>query len=189
MRSNAANSRTESAAAAPQGFSPLSVRPVPQAATEAGFAPVIRLSQRRRPSAASVVPERTGRRDADVISLGQTEQERQVCAIARNIAQATVEVLAGTRSVQQLARWLDQRSFEALQLRTALTRSHASGASALRSRQLHRNPTVRSVRACPVREGVYEASLVVTELARSRAIAIRLEERHGVWKVAAMEIG
>lgn len=108
--------------------------------------------------------------------------------LARTIAQAAVEVLAGTRPAQQLSRSLEPACLTALQHRAALTRAHAVRTQAGRSR-LHRNPMVRSVRVCAVKEKVYEASLVVTEELRSRAVAMRLEGRKGVWKVTALEIG
>ncbi|BAS17199.1 hypothetical protein AHiyo8_55020 [Arthrobacter sp. Hiyo8] len=48
---------------------------------------------------------------------------------------------------------------------------------------------VRSVRVCAVNDGVYEASLVVSEELRSRAVAMRLEGINGTWRVTALEIG
>ncbi len=116
-----------------------------------------------------------------------------VQAMTAKIGQAAVEVLAGSRPAQQLARWLDPRSFEALQIRAQLTRSvqrnleQSGGHSNVH--QLHRNPSVRSVHCCAVRPGVYESSLVITEQQHVRALAMRMEERNGVWKVTAMEIG
>lgn len=125
----------------------------------------------------------SARKVADVVSL-----DGEMRTLARSIAQAAVEVLAGTRPAQQLSRSLDPRCLTALQHRAALTRAHAARAQAGRSR-LHRNPVVRSVRVCAVKEGVYEASLVVSEELRSRAVAMRLEGSNGVWKVTALEIG
>ncbi|MFH5878096.1 Rv3235 family protein [Arthrobacter sp. NA-172] len=111
---------------------------------------------------------------------------REIHTLARSIAQAAVEVLAGTRPVHQLSRSLDPRSLNALQHRAALTRAYSARAG--RSR-LHRSPIVRSVHVCSVSEGVYEASVVVSEELRSRAVAMRLEGSNGVWKVTALEIG
>jgi hypothetical protein len=48
---------------------------------------------------------------------------------------------------------------------------------------------VRSVHVCAVTDGVYEASLVVSEELRSRAVAMRLEGSNGAWTVTALEIG
>ena len=116
------------------------------------------------------------------------EEERQVCAISRSTVQAAIEVLAGTRPAQQLARRLDGRCLSALQHRAALTRRVPCGASPTAGR-LHRNATVRSVRACRVSADVYEASAVVVEESRVRAVALRLERSRLAWRVTVLEIG
>ena len=115
-------------------------------------------------------------------------ENREVCAITRGTVQAAVEVLAGTRPIQQLSRRLDQRCLASLQHRAALTRRLAAGSSPTAGR-LHRNPAVRSVRACEVADGIYEASAVVVDELRVRAVAVRLERSHQVWRITALEIG
>jgi Family of unknown function (DUF6459) len=117
-----------------------------------------------------------------------TALEREVQAIARNTVQAAIEVLAGTRPVQQLARRLDHRCLSALQHRAALIRREA-GTSPSPGRRLHRNAAVRSVRLCAVSPDVYEASAVVVDEVRARAVALRLERNEKVWRVTALEIG
>lgn len=136
-----------------------------------------------RPGSSSATGRSSARKVADVISL-----DGELRTLARSIAQASIEVLAGTRPVQQLSRSLDPRCLSALQHRAALTRAHAARSQAGRSR-LHRSPVVRSVRVCTVKEGVYEASVVISEELRSRAVAMRLEGSNGAWKVTALEIG
>lgn len=121
-------------------------------------------------------------------ALRVVDEGRDVCAIARSTVQAAIEVLAGTRPAQQLARRLDQRCLTALQHRAALTRRVPSGASPTAGR-LHRNPSVRSVRACRISEDVYEASAVVVEELRVRAVALRLERNNLIWRVTVLEIG
>jgi len=116
------------------------------------------------------------------------DEDRDVCAFCRSTVQAAVEVLAGTRPAQQLSRRLDERCMAALQHRAALTRRVASGPS-LTAGRLHRNPCVRSVRACRVSEDVYEASAVVSDELRVRAVALRLERSRLVWRVTVLEIG
>ncbi|UKA57545.1 Rv3235 family protein [Arthrobacter sp. FW306-2-2C-D06B] len=125
----------------------------------------------------------SARKAAQIRSL-----DGEIRALARSIAQAAVEVLAGTRPVQQLSRTLDPGCLGALQHRAALTRAHAANSQSGQPR-VHRSPMVRSVRVCAVNDGVYEASLVVSEELRSRAVAMRLEESNGAWKVTALEIG
>ncbi len=121
-------------------------------------------------------------------ALHVVDEAREICAISRNTVQAAIEVLAGTRSAQQLSRRLDPHCLAALQHRAALTRRVASGSSPTAGR-LHRNPSVRSVRACRVSEDVYEASAVVVEESRVRAVALRLERSTVAWRVTVLEIG
>ena len=54
--------------------------------------------------------------------LRVADEAREICAISRSTVQAAIEVLAGTRPAQQLARRLDERCLAALQHRAALTR-------------------------------------------------------------------
>ena len=120
--------------------------------------------------------------------LRVVDEAREICAISRTTVQAAIEVLAGPRPAQQLSRRLDPRCLAALQHRAALTRRVASGSSPTAGR-LHRNPSVRSVRACRVSEDVYEASAVVVEESRVRAVALRLERGTAAWRVTVLEIG
>jgi hypothetical protein len=120
--------------------------------------------------------------------LQVTDEIREICAVCRSTVQAAIEVLAGTRPAQQLARRLDERCLAALQHRAALTRRVPCGASPTAGR-LHRNPSVRSVRACQVSADVYEASAVVVEELRVRAVALRLERSRLAWRVTVLEIG
>lgn len=121
-------------------------------------------------------------------ALQTVDENREICAIARGTVQAAIEVLAGTRPIQQLSRRLDQRCLASLQHRAALTRRLAAGPSPTAGR-LHRNPAVRSVRACEVAAGIYEASAVVVDELRVRAVAVRLERSNQVWRITALEIG
>jgi Family of unknown function (DUF6459) len=159
---------------------PQSVRP------GSGVTPVRRLT---------AVPETPGSPPAGATQPGAHErplravgEKGEVCAITRGTVQAAIEVLAGTRPIHQLARRLDQRCLASLQHRAALTRRLASGPSPTAGR-LHRNPTVRSVRACEVAAGIYEACAVVVDEVRVRAVAVRLERSNQVWRVTALEIG
>lgn len=120
--------------------------------------------------------------------LQVADDTREICAISRSTVQAAIEVLAGIRPAQQLARRLDERCLAALQHRAALTRRVPCGASPTAGR-LHRNPSVRSVRACRVSADVYEASAVVVEELRVRTVALRLERSRLAWRVTVLEIG
>lgn len=118
----------------------------------------------------------------------KSDEVQEVCAITRSTVQAAIEVLAGTRPINQLARRLDQRCLTALQHRAFLTRREAVRAPR-KLGGLHRNPAVRSVRACEVTPDIYEASAVVIDELRARAVAVRLERSKQIWRVTALEIG
>lgn len=115
--------------------------------------------------------------------------EKRVSAIAASVGQAAVEVLGGSRPLKQMSQWLDAKSLERLQVRTSLVDNFRRRSSGKTDIRLHRGISVRSTRLCQVRDGAYEASLVVTEQTRVRAVALRLELRRGNWKVTALEIG
>lgn len=122
--------------------------------------------------------------------------DSRVDAIARSVTQAALEVLGGTRPLQQMARWLDPDSYERLQLRANLVRSRNAAPAGRKGGgplpapvRLHRQVVIRCCRICPVSEGVYEASVVAAEQNRVRAAALRIELRRGLWKITALEIG
>ena len=115
------------------------------------------------------------------------DEVREICAITGATVQAAIEVLAGTRPIHQLARRLDQRCLTVLQHRAALTRRVAARAPR-KMGLLHRNASVRSVHACQVTADIYEASAVVVDELRVRAVAVRLERSKNVWRVTALEI-
>lgn len=106
------------------------------------------------------------------------------------VVQAVVEVLAGTRPATQLVRWLSADVYTALQRRAALAarlrrhRGHGGGAP-----PQARRPVVRGVRVCAPADGVAEASAVVLDRGRVRAVAVRLEGLDGRWRATALEIG
>ncbi|PTT61299.1 hypothetical protein DBR22_19210 [Arthrobacter sp. HMWF013] len=100
-----------------------------------------------------------------------------------------MEVLAGIRPVHQLARRLDPRCLAALQHRAALIRREQSRTASPLLARLHRNSIVRSVRACEVAPGIYEASAVVVDDIRARAVAVRLERSKQVWRVTEFMVG
>lgn len=165
------------------------VRSVPDEVRQATSPPIASPSTVAWPRARSRTDGPSGRGPTSARNPPQIRSlDGEVRGLARRIAQAAVEVLAGTRPAQQLSRSLEPACLSALQHRAALTRAYAATAAGGQSR-LHRSPMVRSVRVCAVNDGVYEASLVVSEELRSRAVAMRLEGREGAWRVTALEIG
>lgn len=123
------------------------------------------------------------------VPLRPVSEAAEVRAITRGTVQASMEVLAGIRPVHQLARRLDPRCLAALQHRAALIRREINRTGNPALARLHRNSAVRSVRVCEVADGVYEASAVVVDDARARAVAVRLERSKQIWRVVELVIG
>ena len=101
--------------------------------------------------------------------------------LARRLAGASVEVIAGRRPVAQMARWLAPGVFDALRARAVITRA----ALPLPARA----PAVRGVRVCALHEHLVEATAVVDDGRRVRAVALRLEAHRGTWRATALEVG
>lgn len=101
---------------------------------------------------------------------------------AAQFVQAALEVVAGARPGGQLARWATEDVCTALLRRGVLTAARAPTARVPRSR------VVSSRASCP-RPGVAEASAVITDGRRMRAVALRMESRQGRWRVTALQIG
>lgn len=157
---------------------PVPIQRPPVFGTVPGLAPPV-VPQQRQATVRPLYPEPIS---PDANWASSPEDDARVDAIARSVTIGALEVLAGVRPLQQMARWLDPAEFERLQLRTNLVR----GRSDLR---LHRNVRVLRVRVCPVSEGIYEAAVAAAETSRVRAAALRLERRRGLWKVTVLEIG
>ncbi|MBG6182093.1 hypothetical protein IWX65_000022 [Arthrobacter sp. CAN_A214] len=175
------------------------IEAVDSAAVSGGPRPVL-LGQARQPrqhAVSVVVPPAAS--SVPVAGNATTDDEdpldARVCGIARSVAQGSLEVLGGTRPLQQLAKWLDPDSYERLQLRANLIRCIAAERSGTGlpgqhpAFRVHRNVVVRSVRVCCVKPAAYEAAVVVFDQKRVRAVALRIEQRRGSWRVTALEIG
>lgn len=140
---------------------------------------------RRKAATAPVLPFPSGA----AVALRPVDHLAEVRAVIRSTVQAAMEVLAGIRPIHQLARRLDPRCLAALQHRAALIRRELTRTGNPALARLHRNSAVRSVRVCEVSEGVYEASAVVVDDVRARAVAVRLERSKQVWRVTELVIG
>ncbi|MBP2413714.1 hypothetical protein JOF48_002513 [Arthrobacter stackebrandtii] len=131
-----------------------------------------------------------------VSSLDPSSADREVVEMmASKVAQAVLEALSGARSVQQLARWLDGRCIAALTTRARLYAEACKAELRHRSSEtgtvvtLHHQPRVHSIHCCAVAPGIYEASVVMADANRFRALAMRLELHTGLWKVTALNVG
>jgi len=147
-----------------------------------------------RPAATIPNPPEAGRQALDGMGLTArplraVDEKAEVIAITRSTVQAAMEVLAGIRPVHQLARRLDPRCLAMLQHRAALIRRELARSSSPSLARLHKNSVVRSVRLCEVAPGIYEASAVVVDDVRARAVAVRLEQSKEVWRITELVVG
>lgn len=103
----------------------------------------------------------------------------------RNLTRGTLEVLAGVREVDQLARWLTEDAFRRLVTRANLATRARSARGVPARRPVH---TIVSVRHQSPADGIVEAVVVATGPARTRAVAIRLEGMDGRWRATSLAL-
>jgi hypothetical protein len=99
---------------------------------------------------------------------------------ALRFSQVALEVATGLRPAPQLVRWTTPAVMAALGRRHAL---------AQRGGGRPQRATVRSVRLFEPVAGVGEVTAVVAAGSRVRALAFRMEDEGGRWRVVAFELG
>lgn len=105
--------------------------------------------------------------------------------LLRSLTQGVLEVLAGVREVDQLARWFHEEAYRTLVVRANLSARARSARGVSPTR-----PTfeIRSLRICEPVDGIIEAVVVVTGPGRTRAVAIRLEGFDRRWRASSLAI-
>ncbi|GAA1689500.1 hypothetical protein GCM10009808_02990 [Microbacterium sediminicola] len=103
----------------------------------------------------------------------------------RNIARGVMEVFAGVRDVDQLARWLAEDAYRKLVTRSNLAARARSARGQAPQRPVH---TIIAVHHSSPRDGVVEGVVVVRGPARTRAIAMRLEGTDGRWRTTSLAL-
>ena len=99
------------------------------------------------------------------------------------MVQAAVEALRGTRPLAQLARWVSPEIYEQLAMRSELTQR------VLGRTDVPHRAAIRRIRLCRLGQQAAEATVVVDDGPRVRAVAVRLEGHRGQWRATALEIG
>jgi len=100
-----------------------------------------------------------------------------------SVVRAAVEVLRGERPVAQLQRWLAPDVFDAIGRRAQLAQDAPDRVAASRP------VAIRRARLLRLGDAAAEATIVLEDMERVRAAAVRLEARRGVWRVVVLEIG
>ncbi|MFT4214776.1 MAG: Rv3235 family protein [Microbacterium sp.] len=103
--------------------------------------------------------------------------------LMKNLTLGVLEVLAGVREVDQLARWLGEDAFRALVTRANLSARARSARGVLPTRPAYR---ILSTRWSTPADGVVEGVVIASGPARTRAVAIRLEGWDGRWRATSL---
>jgi len=102
-------------------------------------------------------------------------------AVATELAQALVEVMAGTRPAPHLVRWTAPDVYAVLARRSLV--------AARRTLPAARRPIVRRVRVSEPADGVAEACAVVIHHDRVRALAMRMVGLDRRWVITDLSVG
>ncbi|WP_394278496.1 Rv3235 family protein [Microbacterium sp.] len=108
-----------------------------------------------------------------------------VSPLVKNLTIGVLEVLAGVRDVDQLARWLGEDAYRALVTRANLSARARSARGVAAVRPAH---TILSERLCEPADGVVEAVVIVSGPARTRAVAMRFEGWDGRWRANSVAL-
>jgi hypothetical protein len=101
------------------------------------------------------------------------------------LAQSVIETLAGIRDIEQCARWLSDGVYQQLRQKSlASTRSRAES----NVRQLRPNLAIGKISVFSPRDGVIEGVVIVHNMKRARAVAIRLEGYNGRWRAKSVAV-
>ena len=104
---------------------------------------------------------------------------------AAHLAQAIVEVMAGSRSAPQVIRWTTTDVYAVIARRHAV----AARRAALSGQGKRVRAVVKRVIVCEPADGVAEATAVVIDGTRVRALAMRMVGQDGRWRVEALQVG
>lgn len=105
--------------------------------------------------------------------------------LLRSLTNGALEVLAGVREVDQLARWLSEDAFRALATRANLSARARSARGIAPARP---NFQILSIRVAEPVDGIVEAVVIVAGPGRTRAVAVRLEGLDRRWRASSFAV-
>lgn len=103
----------------------------------------------------------------------------------RNLTLGVLEVFAGVREVDQLARWLTEDAYRKLVARANLATRARNARGVPARRPTH---TIISVHESSPADGIVESVVIVRGPARTRALAVRLEGMDGRWRATSLAL-
>lgn len=105
--------------------------------------------------------------------------------LLRNLTVGVLEVFAGVRDVDQLARWLSEDAYRKLVTRSNLAARARSARGVPASRPVH---AILSVHHSSPADGIVEGVVIVAGPARTRAVAMRLEGTDRRWRATSLAL-
>ena len=105
--------------------------------------------------------------------------------LIENLTRCVIEVLAGARDLEQIARWVSDDVYRHLLKRVVLSARARQVKGQAPARPVF---TIGSTIVCEPRDGVVEATVVVRSRVRTRAVAIRLEGLDRRWRATAIHV-
>lgn len=103
--------------------------------------------------------------------------------LLQSLTRGVLEVLAGVREVDQLARWLTEDAFIRLAARANLSARARSARGVAPARPVFQ---ILSTHLSAPADGVVEATLIVQTPGRTRAVAVRLEGLDRRWRATSL---
>lgn len=105
--------------------------------------------------------------------------------LLENLTRCVIEIIAGARDLEQIARWVDDGVYTRL-----LKRVVASAQARQAARRSAKRPviTLGNITMCEPRDGVVEAVVIVHSRMRTRAVAIRLEGLDRRWRATSIHV-
>jgi hypothetical protein len=133
----------------------------------------------RSPQQISLAMDRIFRRPAVA-----TSERKTVIELSHAVSRAVFEIIAGYRSVGQLAFVMEPECVKKLRAQAILQ----TGGYTLQPEPGTSHGHVRSLHLWPTLSGAYECSVIVAFKHRVRAVALRIEPWHGRWQITSVEM-
>jgi len=102
-----------------------------------------------------------------------------------NLTRRVIEILAGARELEQIARWVTDDVYRHLLKRVVLSSRARQAKGVTPTRPAF---TIGSTTVSEPRDGVVDAVVIVHGRARSRAVAFRLEGLDNRWRATAINV-
>ena len=105
--------------------------------------------------------------------------------LLQNLTRCVIEILSGSRDLEQISRWVSDDVYRHLLKRVVLSTRARQAKGLVASRPTF---SIGSTTVSEPRDGVVEAVIVVHGRARTRAVALRLEGLDSRWRATAINV-